>query len=118
MGERRWSLARCLEWRRAARPAEPRADRADPAADEADTGGAELARGLAAWALGKAGYGEAAGKLRALRSDDRPMAIYDRGELRQTTVAELAREALAALEALEGPSGQANWPFSGGPETE
>jgi len=62
-------------------------------------------RGLAAWALGKAGYGEAAGELQALRSDDRPVAIYDRGELRQTTVAELAREALAAL---KGRSGQAN----------
>lgn len=55
-------------------------------------------RGLAAWALGKAGYGEAAAELRALLSDDRPVAIYDRGELRQTTVAEVAREALAALE--------------------
>ena len=62
-------------------------------------------RGLAAWALGKAGYGEAAAELRALLSDDRPVAIYDRGELRQTTVAELAREALAVLESR---SGQAN----------
>jgi hypothetical protein len=62
-------------------------------------------RGLAAWALGKAGYGEAAAELRVLLSDDRPVAIYDRGELRQTTVAELAREALAVLESR---SGQAN----------
>lgn len=55
-------------------------------------------RALAAWALGKAGYGEAAGDLRALLDDDRPVAIYDRGELRSTTVARVGREALAALE--------------------
>ncbi|MCX5893992.1 MAG: hypothetical protein NTW80_13700 [Deltaproteobacteria bacterium] len=52
----------------------------------------------AAWALGKAGYGEAAGDLQTLLSDERPATIYDRGELRRTTVAQVGREALAALE--------------------
>ncbi len=55
-------------------------------------------RALAAWALGKAGYGGAAADLQTLLSDDRPVAIYDREELRRTTVAQVGREALAALE--------------------
>lgn len=55
-------------------------------------------RALAAWALGKAGYGAAADGLRALFQDDRPVAIYDGGELRRTTVAEVGRDALTALE--------------------
>lgn len=58
-------------------------------------------RALAAWALGKAGYCQAAAGLRDLLSDERPVAIYDRGELRQTTVAQAGREALAVLEGRE-----------------
>lgn len=58
-------------------------------------------RALAAWALGKAGYAAVAGDLQALLSDERPVAIYDRGELRQTTVAQVAREALASLKGRE-----------------
>ena len=54
-------------------------------------------RALAAWALGKAGYGGAAADLQTLLSDDRPVAIYDREELRRTTVAQVGREALAYL---------------------
>jgi hypothetical protein len=54
-------------------------------------------RALTAWALGKAGYCEAAGGLRDLLNDDRPVAIYDRGGLRQTTVAQVSREAQASL---------------------
>ena len=55
-------------------------------------------RALAAWALGKAGYCEAAAGLRGLVQDDRPVTIYDRKELQRTTVARVGREALAALE--------------------
>jgi len=54
-------------------------------------------RGLAAWALGKAGYGMAAAEIETLLNDDRPVSIYDRGELRRITVAEVGREALASL---------------------
>lgn len=63
-------------------------------------------RALTAWALGQAGYCEAAGALRNLLKDDRPVAIYDGGELRQTTVAQVSREALASLGRRE--SGQFN----------
>jgi len=55
-------------------------------------------RALAAWALGKAGYCQAGADLQELLEDERPVAIYDRGELRHTTVAQVAREALASLE--------------------
>ncbi len=58
-------------------------------------------RALAAWALGKAGYGGAAADLQTLLSDDRPVAIYDREELRRTTVAQVGREALADLAGRE-----------------
>jgi hypothetical protein len=55
-------------------------------------------RALAAWSLGKAGYGGATGELQALLQDDSPVEVYDRGELRRTTVAQIGREALASLE--------------------
>jgi hypothetical protein len=55
-------------------------------------------RGLAAWVVGKARYGAAEAEVRALLSDAAPVAIYERGELRRTTVAEVAREALTVLE--------------------
>lgn len=58
-------------------------------------------RALTAWALGKAGYCEAEGALRGLLKDDRAVAIYDGGELRRTTVAQVSREALASLERRE-----------------
>jgi HEAT repeat protein len=58
-------------------------------------------RALTAWALGKAGFGGVAGDLQALSGDERPVAIYDRGELRHLTVAQVAREALAALKGRE-----------------
>ena len=54
-------------------------------------------RALAAWTLGKARYLEAAPELQGLLSDDRPVTIYDRGELHRTTVAQVGREAWAAL---------------------
>jgi hypothetical protein len=51
-------------------------------------------RGLAAWCLGKvrtSGMGEA---LQSLLEDDGPVELYDREQLRRTTVGRLAREAL------------------------
>ena len=59
-------------------------------------------RALAAWALGKAGYCQAAAGLKALTNDENPVIIYDRAELRQVTVAYLAREALASLKGRGG----------------
>jgi HEAT repeat protein len=55
-------------------------------------------RALTAWALGQVGYCEAAGGLRELLQDEAPVELYDRGELRRTTVAQVGREALASLE--------------------
>jgi HEAT repeat protein len=54
-------------------------------------------RALAAWALGKAGYGPAVPDLQTLLDDERQVSIYDRQELRRTTVAKVGREALAYL---------------------
>jgi len=55
-------------------------------------------RGLSAWALGKLKAGEAREPLKNLLADEAPVQLYDQGELQRTTVARLAREALAALE--------------------
>ena len=57
-------------------------------------------RALASWCLGKAGYREAAAALEALLADDRAALLYDEGELRRTTVAQVARKALTALAAM------------------
>lgn len=54
-------------------------------------------RALAAWCLGKVRHREAAPALQALAGDEGPAQLYDRGELRQTTVGQVAREALAVL---------------------
>jgi hypothetical protein len=54
-------------------------------------------RALAAWGIGKGRYQPAAEALRALLEDDYPVQIYDRGNLFQTTVGHLAREALSGL---------------------
>jgi hypothetical protein len=55
-------------------------------------------RALGAWALGKLREHQAKEGLETLLDDDSPVKLYDRGELRCTTVARLAREALAALD--------------------
>lgn len=55
-------------------------------------------RGLSAWALGRLKEKEAREQLEKLLDDDSPLDLYDKGELRPTTVAQIAREALAALE--------------------
>jgi hypothetical protein len=55
-------------------------------------------RAWAAWCLGKARAAGAAAELTALLADDRPVQLYDEGALHHTTVARVARDALAALE--------------------
>jgi len=55
------------------------------------------ARGLSAWALGNLREQQAAEPLKKLLDDEQQVELYDQGELRRTTVARLARQALAAL---------------------
>jgi hypothetical protein len=55
-------------------------------------------RGLSAWALGNLKERAAGELLEKMRDDEEPLDLYDHGELRRTTVAQLAREALAALQ--------------------
>jgi len=54
-------------------------------------------RGLSAWCLGKMGAGEAREAIQGLVADPESVIVYEKGELRRTTVGELAREALARL---------------------
>jgi len=54
-------------------------------------------RALAAWGLGKARYQPAAAALQALIGDAHPVKLYDRGRLLETTVGQVAREALTSL---------------------
>jgi len=54
-------------------------------------------RALAAWGLGKARYRPAAAAIRALTGDEHPVQLYDRGLLLETTVGQIAHEALAGL---------------------
>jgi len=54
-------------------------------------------RSLAAWGLGLARYRPAAGAIQALTGDEHPVQIYDRGRLLETTVGQVAREALSSL---------------------
>jgi HEAT-like repeat protein len=56
-----------------------------------------LVRGLSAWALGNLKEKKAREPLEKLLADDAPVMLYDQGNLRPTSVAELAREALVAL---------------------
>ncbi len=55
-------------------------------------------RALAAWSLGKSRYREGARAIKALSPDETPVELYEEGQLRRTTVGQVAREALAALE--------------------
>ena len=54
-------------------------------------------RALAARCLGRAHYRPAAEAIQALQEDDRAVQLYDHGNLLQTTVGQVAREALADL---------------------
>lgn len=56
------------------------------------------ARGLAAWALGRLREPSAREGLEKLLADDSPVDLYDKGELRRTTVGRLAQKARAALD--------------------
>jgi HEAT repeat protein len=55
-------------------------------------------RGLAAWCLGKTKFRTAAPALMELLGDERPVWLYNGGDFRHTTVALMAREALASLD--------------------
>jgi hypothetical protein len=57
-----------------------------------------LVRGLSAWALGRLKESEARPGLEKLLTDAEPVLLYDQEDLRPTTVAHLARQALAAFE--------------------
>jgi len=57
-------------------------------------------RGLAAWCLGRVGAPGAAEALRALLDDDGQVELYDREQLRRTSVGGLAKE---ALDKISGP---------------
>jgi hypothetical protein len=54
-------------------------------------------RALAAWGLGKGRYYSATDAIRTLVGDDQPVQLYDQGHIIQTTVGQVAREALADL---------------------
>jgi hypothetical protein len=54
-------------------------------------------RGLSAWALGNLMEQGARENLAKLLTDERPVRLYDEGDVQTTTVAELARKALANL---------------------
>lgn len=56
-----------------------------------------LVRALAALCLGRMGESEIREAIRSLVADEEPVELYDQGELRRTTVGQVAREALAAL---------------------
>jgi hypothetical protein len=50
---------------------------------------------LSAWSLGKVGAREAKEAIQGLLGDAAPVIIYEGGELRRTTVGQVAQEALA-----------------------
>jgi hypothetical protein len=54
-------------------------------------------RALAAWSLGKGHYRPATDAVSALTEDGQRVELYDQGRIIQTTVGQVAREALAGL---------------------
>jgi hypothetical protein len=54
-------------------------------------------RALAAWGLGLARYQPAATAIQALTKDRHPVELYEHGHLIETTVGQVASEALAGL---------------------
>jgi HEAT-like repeat len=54
-------------------------------------------RGLSAWALGSLKEPEAREPLNKMLTDESPVTLYDEGKVQSTTVAQLARQALASL---------------------
>jgi HEAT repeat protein len=55
-------------------------------------------RTYAAWCLGVIGEQQAAAELRQLTADPQPVKLYEAGNLKKTTVGQVAREALQRLE--------------------
>lgn len=53
------------------------------------------ARGMALWCLGQLGYREDIPRLAGLQKDNSPVEIYEEGDLRATSVADLAKALLA-----------------------
>lgn len=62
----------------------------------------EMVRTHAAWCLGLAGATEAVADLRQLQDDPTPVKLYEDGDLRTTTVGQVARQALVRLAASPG----------------
>jgi hypothetical protein len=62
-------------------------------------------RAYAAWSLGIIGAQTAIDDLRSLIADPQPVKLYEAGSLRETTVGQVAREALAHLESLPPAAG-------------
>jgi HEAT repeat protein len=54
-------------------------------------------RGHAAWALGKLGFKDAIDELKNHEKDDQRLFLYREGELKEVTVAQLAKEAIEKL---------------------
>ncbi|MFZ5907905.1 MAG: DVU0298 family protein [Nitrospirota bacterium] len=56
-----------------------------------------VVRGHAAWALGNIGFNDALDKLQSLETDSKTLSIWRDGELREVTVAHLAKEAVEKI---------------------
>ncbi|MHB1131326.1 MAG: DVU0298 family protein [Chloroflexota bacterium] len=83
-----WAIARL------ATAGAPQARQAEPWLRECRGDSRPLVRGLAAWGLGLLAPPDLAHLLHSLRSDQAPLEVYREGNLEQTTVAALARQAL------------------------
>lgn len=56
-----------------------------------------LLRGLAAWALGRMRASQTEPELEKLKNDDRLIAIYEDGELKEKTIGQIAQEAILSI---------------------
>lgn len=60
-------------------------------------------RGYAAWALGRMGILDAKEELEKLETDNQRLSIYEEGDLKEKTVAQLAKEAIDRLDKCPSP---------------
>jgi len=60
----------------------------------------KIIRGNAAWALGEIGKSEMLKKLEPLRNDNETITFYEKGELREKTVGEIAEDAIEKLKSI------------------